>query len=197
MIPDSCLDPGALPAKNESVNPSLTPFACLFSVLLLAVGSNSALAADVQAGLARVNLTPPPELKAALGGYGARESKPATGVHDSIWAKAVLLTRGDRKFVVVTADVLGFPPQFKAAVVERLSTEGWTANQILLLPSHSHTSIDLMALHPGNVFGNKQVGLFHKELYEHTANKLAQAVRDAGKNVGPILEGSTTITIQL
>jgi len=98
--------------------------------------------------------------------------------------------------VVVTADVLGFPPQFKAAVVERLSTEGWTANQILLLPSHSHTSSDLMALHPGNVFGNKQVGLFHKELYEHTANKLAQAVRDAGKNVGPILEGSTTIAVQ-
>jgi len=168
---------------------------CVF-FFAFAAYAPAAESSPMQAGVARVNLTPPMEMKAALGGYGARESRPATGVHDSVWAKALLLSRGDRKFVVVTADVLGFPPLFKAAVVERLAPEGWTANQILLLPSHSHTSFDLMALHPGNVFGNKQVGLFHKELFEHAANKLAQAVRDAGKNIGPILEGSTTISVQ-
>ena len=50
-------------------------------------------------------------------GYGARDSKPAIGVHDAIMAKALLISKGDLKFVIVTADVLGFPPQFKAAVV--------------------------------------------------------------------------------
>ncbi len=176
----------------------MSRFSCSVCVIVLVFADKvpAAESGPIQAGVARVNLTPPMEMKAALGGYGARESRPATGVHDSVWAKALLLTRGDRKFVLVTADVLGFPPQFKAAVVERLAPQGWTANQILLLPSHSHTSFDLMALHPGNVFGNRQVGLFHKELFEHTANKLAEAVRDAGKSVGLILEGSTTISVQ-
>jgi hypothetical protein len=135
------------------------------------------------------------EMKAALGGYGERESKPAIGVHDAVWAKALLLTRGEQKFVIVTADVLGFPPRFKAAVVQRLSAEGWDASRIMLLPSHSHTSFDLMALHPGNVFENRRVGLFHKELFEHTANQLAQVVRAAGKNVVPIVAGSSTVSV--
>jgi hypothetical protein len=134
-------------------------------------------------------------MKVALGGYGERESKPAIGVHDAVWAKALFLTRGDQKFVLVTADVLGFPPQFKAAVVERLSAEGWTANQILLLPSHSHTSFDLSALHPGNTFQNRRIGLFHKELFEHTANALAKVIRAAAKEIKPVVSGSMTAAV--
>ena len=79
--------------------------------------------------------------------------------------------------------------------MERLSGDGWNANQILLLPSHSHTSFDLMALHPGNVFSNKLVGLFHKELFDHTASRLAEVVRAAGKNLTPIMEGATTVSV--
>jgi hypothetical protein len=94
------------------------------SLLGLLVFLSDATAADssvLQAGVARVDITPPMQMKAALGGYGARESKPAIGIHDSVWAKALLLTQGDKKFVLVTADVLAFPHQFKAAVVERLA----------------------------------------------------------------------------
>ena len=32
-------------------------------------------------------------MKAALGGYGARMSKPAVGVHDAVWAKALVLVQ--------------------------------------------------------------------------------------------------------
>src|SRR5262245_54653680 len=169
--------------------------AITFYILGVAAQLRGAQSANVSAGVAKINLTPPLEMKAALGGYGERESKPAIGVHDAVWAKALLLARGEQRFVVVTADVLGFPPRFKAAVVERLSSEGWDANRIMLLPSHSHTSFDLMALHPGNVFENRRVGLFHKELFEHTANQLAQVVRAAGKNIVPIVAGSTTVSV--
>src|SRR6266850_853586 len=167
------------------------------AAFMLASGA-AAFAADssaLLAGVGRVDLTPPMEMKAALGGYGERQSKPAVGVHDAVWVKALTLAKGGKKFVLVTADALAFPPRFKAAVVERLAAEGWSANQILLLPSHSHTSIDMMALHPGNVFGNRQVGLFHKELFEHTADIMAQAVRAAGRNMVPILAGSTTVPV--
>jgi len=172
-------------------------FSCLLalSVVALSGPTTAADAVVLMAGAARVNLTPPMEMKAALGGYGERDSKPAIGVHDAVWAKALLLTKGEQKFVIVTADVLGFPPQFKAAVVQRLSSEGLNPNQILLLPSHSHTSFDLMALHPGNVFGNRKVGVFHKELFEHTANQLAEVIRAAGKQIVPIRAGSMTVSV--
>src|SRR5262245_19169561 len=64
----------------------------------------------LQAGVARVNITPPLEMKAILGGYGERMSKPAVGVHDSVWAKALVIKQGERQFALVTVDILGFPP---------------------------------------------------------------------------------------
>jgi neutral/alkaline ceramidase-like enzyme len=163
--------------------------------LVLASGAIAAEPSNLQAGVARVNLTPPPEMKAALGGYGARLSKPATGVHDSVWAKALVLAQGQRKFAVVTADALAFPPQFKSAVIKQLANQGWTSEQVMLLPSHSHTSIDMMALHPGNEFGIPQVGIFQKELFVRTANLLAQVVQEAGRNLVPVSVGSATTKV--
>lgn len=175
-------------------------FNCLWAFtatasLTLGVTNPSAGAGTLQAGAARVNLTPPLEMKAALGGYGARMSKPATGVHDAVWAKALVLVQDERKFAVVTADVLAFPPGFKAAVLERLGTNLWSAEQVLLLASHSHTSIDMMALHPGNVFNVPQAGLFQKELFEQTADRLAKVIRDASQEQAAISVGSVTVSV--
>ncbi len=39
-------------------------------------------AAELKAGVASVDLTPPLELHAPLGGYGERMNRPAEGVHD-------------------------------------------------------------------------------------------------------------------
>jgi hypothetical protein len=163
--------------------------------LIFATANAGAEVSALRGGVARVNLTPPMQMKAALGGYGARMSKPATGEHDAIWAKALVLAQDDRKFVLVTADVLAFPPGFKAAVLERLGTNGWSANQVMLLASHSHTSLDMMALHPGNEFGIPQAGIFQKELFEYTADRLAKVIRDADKDLVPIVPGSATIQV--
>jgi neutral ceramidase len=183
-------------ASLQSLAPILGKLVLVFSLPVLASGHLWASdTATLQVGVARVNLTPPLEMKAALGGYGARMSKPAVGVHDNVWAKALVVEKGGRRFVLVTADVLAFPPQFKAAVIERLAADGWNADQVMLLPSHTHTSFDMMALHPGNTFGIPQVGVFHKELFEHTARQLAKAVRDAGASPRPALAGSTVVSV--
>ena len=161
-----------------------------------ALWTSASLAAEpVKVGTACVDITPPLEMKAALGGYGERQSKPATGVHDRVWAKALVLAQADRKFALVTADVLAFPPQFKAAVMDQLKDRGWTAGQVMLLPSHTHTSMDMMALHPGNVFGNARAGIFHKELHDFAASRLAAGVINAGKALTPATAGSVSVTV--
>jgi hypothetical protein len=177
-------------SKLRQVLVCASPLALLLISLARAVE-----AAPMQAGAAQVDLTPPLELKAALGGYGERMNKPATGVHDRVWVKALVLVDGERRFALVTADILGFPPGFKEAVAQKLAGDGWTADRFLLLPSHSHTSLDLSALNPKNTLGIPQIGLFHRELFERTVTLVAQVIRDASKSPTPFVAGSTHTTL--
>ena len=39
-------------------------------------------------------------------------------------------------------------------------------NNVLLLPSHSHTSIEMAAINPANRFGVKQIGLFDQAVFD-------------------------------
>jgi len=135
-------------------------------------------------------------MKASLGGYGARMNKPATGVHDRIFAKAIVLSDGDKRFALVTADVLGFPPAFKPAVVKALAEDGWGKEQVMLLPSHSHTSIDMSALNPKNVLKIPQIGLFHKELYDLTVANLAKVITQAAGKLEPVTVGTGSIRLE-
>src|SRR5215213_5290164 len=92
------------------------PRLILSLICLLAIVPYSAIcaiASELLPGAARVDLTPPLSMKTPLGGYGARMNRPAVGVHDRIFAKALVVTDGIRKFVLVTADMLGFSPPFK------------------------------------------------------------------------------------
>ncbi len=150
------------------------------------------LAADLNANVARVDLTPPVDLNAALGGYGERMSRPAEGVHDRVFAKALVVSDGSKRFALVTADILAFPPPFKSALVERLSAGGWTSEQIMLLPSHSHTSIDMSAINPRNIFGIKQIGIFQPELFELVVTNLARVIEDAAKDAVPVVVGTSS-----
>ncbi len=152
--------------------------------------------AELTAGVARVDLTPPMSMKASLGGYGARMNKPATGVHDRIFGKAMVLSDGDKRFALVTADVLGLPPAFKPAVLKALAEDGWGKEQVMLLPSHSHTSIDMSALNPKNVLKIPQIGLFHKELYELTVANLAKVITQAAAKLEPVKVGTDSIRLK-
>jgi hypothetical protein len=53
----------------------------------------------------------------------------------------------------------------------------------------------MMALHPGNVFAIPQAGVFHKALFERTADELAKAIRQAAQTIVPVAVGSTTLAV--
>src|SRR5438874_1515934 len=89
-----------------------------FALALILVMPRLAAGEGLVAGVARVDITPPLALKASLGGYGARMNRPATGVHDRVWAKALVVQNGSRRFALLTADILAFPPGFKSALVD-------------------------------------------------------------------------------
>ncbi len=165
---------------------------CVFSINLaatLGVGR----AAELTAGVARVDLTPPLEMKVPLGGYGARMNRPAEGVHDRVFAKALVVSDGRKKFALVTADLLGFPPPVKQAIIDKLNDPTWTIDRLMLLPSHSHTSIEMNAINPLNSYNIPQIGIYHPAVYQLTVNNFVRVIREAERNPHPVQIGTTSI----
>ena len=152
-------------------------------------------AAELKAGVARADLTPPLELKAPLGGYGERMNRPAEGTHDRIFAKAIVLTDGKKKFSLVTVDIVGFPPPVKTELVGRLAGDGWTKEQIMLLPSHSHTSIEMNAINPANTFQVPQIGIYNARVFEFVMGQLVHVIQDAQRQLVPVSVGTSSILI--
>lgn len=159
----------------------------LISLLMI---SYAGKAQKIKANVAKVNLTPPLEMKYALGGYGDRMSKPATGIHDYIYAKTVVLNKEGKKFALVTLDLLGLPPNVKPAVIQKLADKSWKEENIMLLPSHSHASIDMTALNDKNNLGSPQIGIYHAEVLDFVVEKIAQSINEANKGLKAVKIGT-------
>jgi neutral ceramidase len=147
------------------------------------------------AGVARVDLTPPITMKASLGGYGARLSKPAEGIHDRVWLKCVVLNDGGKRLALVTADSLCFPPPVRQAVIAQLIKDNVTIDEVMILPSHTHTSFDLFALHPKNLFRIPQIGVFQQAAFDHVVAKLVEVITKANKDFKPVKVGTGRIQL--
>ncbi len=91
-----------------------------------------------QAGWAKVELTPP--VGAPLGGYGARDGAPSTGVHDPLFVKALAVSDGDDTAVIVGADMLVVPENIADAVRQQVTAAtGLHAGAILFNATHTHS----------------------------------------------------------
>ncbi len=143
-----------------------------------------------------VIITPPLELKYTLGGYGARMSKPAEGIHDDIKAKALVLDDGKKKMAVVTMDIVGFPPNVRPLVAQRLAGTGWTLDNILLLPSHSHSSLEMSAINNKNVFGMPAIGIFQPKLLAFVVKELAKLIKETDQGLVPLKVGTGQVILE-
>jgi len=129
-------------------------------------------------------------MKYTLGGYGERMNKPAEAIYDHIWAKALALKKGDHKYVLITLDILGLPSNVKSDLVKRVSGLGWSMENIMLLPSHSHGSLEMAALNSKNLLNNPNLGIFQPELLAFLLDKLETLVREADRNYQSVKIGT-------
>ncbi len=142
---------------------------------------------SVMAGFSKVSITPginnptdDPEsgkFKAVpLAGFGARKGKIATGVHDSIFVRAVALKVGPKMMVFVGADLLIMPPNIIDVVVEKLAIKGITRDQVLFSATHSHSSIGGWG--PGFI-GEQFAGKANPEIQKWLINSVVVSVEKA------------------
>ena len=117
-------------------------------------------------------------------------SKPAIGIHDNIYAKAIVFKNHEKLFSLVTADMQSFPPYFKTQLVDTLKEFGWSAENILLLPSHSHSSVEMMSIHIKNNLNIPQIGIFNSNVLKLMIMNFSNVILEAQKNLQPITMGT-------
>jgi len=145
---------------------------------------------NLTANVSAIDITPPIEMKYALGGYGERMNKPAEAIHDRIWAKALVLQMDNRKYAIITLDILGIPSNVKSDLIKRISHHGWSMKNIMLLPSHSHGSLEMAALNSKNLLNSPQIGIFQPELLAFLLDKLEALINDADRNYQTVKVGT-------
>lgn len=93
--------------------------------------------AQLQAGVAQTNVTPP--IGGLMYGYSARGKNVSEGVHDSLYARALVLQDGNIKLAIVTLD-LGTITQENKTNINKIIREQTDIGHILLAVSHSHST---------------------------------------------------------
>ncbi|MEP7272063.1 MAG: neutral/alkaline non-lysosomal ceramidase N-terminal domain-containing protein [Acidobacteriota bacterium] len=110
----------------------LTLFLLCLCVLAPLVSAQGAF----RAGVARVDITPPPGVE--LWGYGDR-SGPASSTLDPLYARVLVLSDGRQTVALVTLDLgRSFGPPQIAWVRERVSRDH-RVNEVMFIASHTHS----------------------------------------------------------
>src|SRR5512132_1088298 len=91
-----------------------------------------ASARELTAGVARVEITPP--IGFPMGGYAAR-SGPSTGIHDPLYATALVLKTDELTLAIISCDLLSFPSER----VVSLARDRRLADHVLIAASHTHS----------------------------------------------------------
>ena len=96
----------------------------------------SSPAGMISGNMAQVNITPPVGCRLAGHFYEIF----STGVHDSLWAKAMILEQGKDKFAFVFCDLIGLTVEVSAnARLQASEKTGIPVKNILIAAAHSHT----------------------------------------------------------
>lgn len=105
-------------------------------VLLLCCWSGAAWAGELQVGVATQDITPP--IGYRVSGYF--HERVSTEVHDPLRAKAIYLSQGDQKAVLVICDVISIPVRVSAKSRERIAERfEIPLSNVAVSATHTHT----------------------------------------------------------
>jgi len=99
---------------------------------------------DIKAGVVRVDITPP--VGTMMGGYRLRKA-PSEGIHDPLYARALIFEQNKQRIVIVTTD-LGAIGQDVVEKTRKLieNKTGIGKEAILISASHTHSGPDTFRL---------------------------------------------------
>lgn len=152
---------------------------CLALVLVLLVTTTvSAQDKALRAGFAEGEITPKIDEKKPIYLAGFGKNRIATGVHDPLMARAVVLNDGKAKIALVSVDLVGFfLPE-----VERVRAKLPGFHHVLISSTHNHEGPDTMGLWGPHPFKSG----VDPDYISQVVDTIAQAVMRADKASVPV-----------
>ena len=145
--------------------------------ILTASAAAVAAAADkpLRAGFAEADVTPEVGIgrNVYLAGYG--HNRKATGVHDPIMARAVVLADGEKKIALVSIDVVGLMHPTTLAIRDELKDFAY----VMVSSTHNHEGPDTVGIWGSSPFSGGLDPVYLRRLIKGAVN----AVRDAEKQL--------------
>lgn len=133
------------------------------------------------AGAAREDITPPGS--PPLAGYGNRLGRPARGVHDRLFARALALRVGERTVVLVALDLLAVTDDMTAAVEARIRRDVALApGTLILAATHTHSSFGAVAR---RVWEGLAAGKYDEAMFRWLVDRAAAAALTALRRAEP------------
>ncbi|HEY1861917.1 MAG TPA: neutral/alkaline non-lysosomal ceramidase N-terminal domain-containing protein, partial [Gemmataceae bacterium] len=133
----------------------------------------------LQVGFAEADITPKvgeKEKPVYMAGFG--QNRVATGVHDPLMARILVLKDGNRKIAIVSVDLVGFFLPNVLRVREQLDS----FHYVLVSSTHNHEGPDTVGLWGKNPVTSG----VDKEYIKSIEEKIVLAVRDADKGAQPV-----------
>lgn len=122
-----------------------TCWAAAFCILVFGL---QAMSATMRAGVAKVDITPPPGV--SMWGYAGRKG-PATGTLDPLYARVLVLEAGNKRIALVTLD---FGRPLGPASIAKIREEAEQSSRIdyvLVAASHTHSGPVIQDEYPSGV----------------------------------------------
>lgn len=163
----------------------------IFPTILICVLPAASVSAEFLAGTARASITPlEAGIPTQLGGYGARNGAPATGIHDTIYAKVLVMQSGGTMAALVGLDICTTPRSLVEETIAKAAIPGLTFDNVLMSASHDHAGLEGMSMDRNNVLGNPHIGIFSEEVLQFVSERVAGALQEAVKNLEPVTAGA-------
>jgi len=151
---------------------------CLMVAVLLTAAAWSGPAqaqGALMAGAAKAKITP--TTPQWMAGYD--NNRRSTGVHDDLWARALVLKSGDQVLAIASVDLLGFPNVYVQRV--RGMVKAVPADRVIIAATHVHSAPDVIGLW-GPKEGESGVD---KAYVDMVVNTVAQVIEQAAGSLAP------------
>ncbi|MEK6286774.1 MAG: neutral/alkaline non-lysosomal ceramidase N-terminal domain-containing protein [Acidobacteriota bacterium] len=112
-----------------------------------------------------------------LAGFG--NNRPATGKHDDLWARAIVMEYGETKIAIVSIDVIGYYSKanfYGVDEIKKLIEPRLGLNEILVASTHNHEAPDTIGAWGPNALSD---GKYPKYL-RFVDRQIAKAINQAG-----------------
>lgn len=112
---------------------------------------------------------------------GFHNSRPANGIHDSIWARTMIIDDGNSRVALVSLDAIGFFHDQVIEVRKKLSSD-LKIDYCMVASTHVHEVPDLMGIWGPSTF---KTGV-NRAYRDWVVNRIVRSVEEAVSNLEPV-----------